>query len=130
LEVRAVCWEGTPFGQIHELDLHGSEGTLHALNDWDTVQEVRGVRTGEPGPATPLTIPDAAWSGAPRDRVHDTYRHIFRRTDAMTRQWVTAIAEGRQVDPDFTTGARVQELVSAAIVSANTDGSWQPVPAE
>ena len=20
LEVRAVCWEGTPFGQIHELD--------------------------------------------------------------------------------------------------------------
>jgi hypothetical protein len=88
------------------------------------------VRTGEPGPATPLTIPDAAWSGAPRDRVHDTYRHIFRRTDAMTRQWVTAIAEGRQVDPDFTTGARVQELVSAAIVSANTDGSWQPVPAE
>jgi len=41
---------------------------------------------------------------------------------------VTAIAEGRQVDPDFTTGARVQELVAAAVVSANTDGSWQPVP--
>jgi predicted dehydrogenase len=128
LEVRAVCWEGTPFGQIHELDLHGSEGTLHALNDWDTVQEVRGVRAGEPGPARPLTIPDASWAGAPRDRVHDTYRHIFRRTDTMTRHWVTAIAEDRQVDPDFATGARIQELVAAAIASAATDGSWQSVP--
>ncbi len=65
LQVSAVCWEGTPFGQIHELDLHGSGGTLHALNDWDTVQEVRGVRAGEPGPAKPLVIPDRAWTGAP-----------------------------------------------------------------
>ena len=129
LQCSAICWEGTPFGQIHELDLHGSGGTLHALNDWDTVQEVRGVQAGEPGPARPLTIPDSAWNGAPRERVHDTYRHIFRRTETMTRQWVTAIANGHQVDPDFATGARVQELVAAAITSASTDGSWQAVPA-
>ena len=128
LQVSAVCWEGTPFGQIHELDLHGSDGTLHALNDWDTVQEVRGVRAGEPGPAKPLVIPDSAWNGAPRDRVHDTYRHIFRRTEAMTRQWVSAIAHGHTVEPDLATGARVQELVSAAVTSATTDGSWQAVP--
>jgi predicted dehydrogenase len=69
------------------------------------------------------------WSGAPRDSVHDTYRHIFRRTEAMTRQWATAIADGRQLEPDFATGARVQELVAAAITSAATDGSWQSVPA-
>ncbi len=129
LQVSAVCWEGTPFGQIHELDLHGSGGTLHALNDWNEVQEVRGVRAGEQGPAKPLIIPDSSWSGAPRDRVHDTYRHIFRRTEAMTRQWVSAIAEGHTVEPDFATGARVQELVAAAITSATTDGSWQSVPA-
>ena len=129
LQVSAVCWEGTPFGQIHELDLHGSGGTLHAFNDWDTVQEVRGLRAGEPGPARPLTIPDSAWSGAPRERVHDTYRHIFRRTEAMTREWVTAIAAGQHVEPDFDTGARVQELVEAAVTSASTDGSWQSVPA-
>ncbi len=129
LQVSAVCWEGTPFGQIHELDLHGSGGTLHAVNDWDTVQEVRGLRAGEPGPAQPLVIADSAWSGAPRSPVHDTYRYIFRRTEAMTRQWVTAIRDGRQVEPDFATGARVQELVAAAITSAATDGSWQEVPA-
>ncbi len=128
LQVSAVCWEGTPFGQIHELDLHGSGGTLHAVNDWDTVQEVRGLRAGDTGPARPLIIPDRAWGDAPRDRVHDTYRHIFRRTEAMTREWVTAIAEGRRVEPDFATGARVQELVAAAVTSATTDGSWQAVP--
>jgi predicted dehydrogenase len=129
LQVSAVCWEGTPFGQVHELDLHGSGGTLHALNDWNTVQEVRGVRSGEQGPARPLVIPDSAWNGAPRERVHDTYRHIFRRTEAMTRQWVTAIAAGQPVEPDFATGARIQELVAAAVNSAATDGSWQAVPA-
>jgi predicted dehydrogenase len=127
LQVSAVCWEGTTFGQIHELDLHGSDGTLHARNDWDTVQEVRGVRSGEPGPAKPLVVPDSAWNGAPRDRVHDTYRHIFRRTEAMTREWVTAIAHDHTVEPDFATGARVQELVAAAVISATTDGSWQHV---
>jgi hypothetical protein len=45
----------------------------------------------------------------------------------MTRQWVSAIAAGHTVDPDFATGARVQELVAAAITSATTDGSWQSV---
>jgi levoglucosan dehydrogenase len=129
LQVSAVCWEGTPFGHVHELDLHGSGGTLYALNDWDQVQEVRGVRAGEAGPAKPLVIPDELWSGAPHSPVHDTYRHIFRRTEAMTRGWVTAIADGRPIEPDLSTGARVQQLVAAAITSAKTDGAWQAVPA-
>ena len=127
LQVSAVCWEGTPFGQIHELDLHGSEGTLHASNDWTTVQEVRGVRAGETGPARPLVIPEEIWNGAPHSPVHDTYRHVFRRTEAMTRGWATAAAEGRMIDPDFANGARVQQLVAAALTSATTDGSWQSV---
>ena len=127
LQVSAVCWEGTPFGQIHELDLHGSDGTLHAFNDWDTVQEVRGVRAGERGPARPLDIPDEIWNGAPHSPVHDTYRHVFRRTEAMTRDWASAIGEGRCVEPDFETGARIQQLVDAALISATTDGAWQAV---
>jgi predicted dehydrogenase len=129
LQVSAVCWEGTPFGQIHELDLHGSGGTLHAHNDWNTVQEVRGVRAGESGPAQPLDIPDDIWCGAPRASVHDTYRHVFRRTEAMTRGWVTAVAEGRKVDPDFATGARIQQLVAGALASVDSNGAWQAVPA-
>jgi predicted dehydrogenase len=127
LQMSAVCWEGTPFGQVHELDLHGSNGTLHALNDWDTVQEVRGVRAGERGPASPLTIPDEVWNGAPHSPVHDTYRHVFRRTEAMTRGWVTAIAEGRTIEPDIATGARIQTLVDAAIDSASSNGATRDV---
>ena len=128
LQVSAVCWEGTPFGQIHELDLHGSKGTLHATNDWATVQEVRGVRAGESGPARALPIPADIWNGAPHSPVHDTYRHIFRRTEAMTRGWATAVAEGRPIEPDFATGARIQQLVAAALASATSDGAWQAVP--
>ncbi|MEP6660754.1 MAG: Gfo/Idh/MocA family oxidoreductase [Acidimicrobiales bacterium] len=129
LQTSAVCWEGTAFGQTHLLDLHGSEGTLYATNDWDHVQEVRGVKAGEKGPAHALDIPDALWAGAPRAPVHDTYRHIFRRTEAMTRGWVTAIAEGRFVEPDLTTGARVQQLIGAGLASVAGGGQWQQVPA-
>jgi predicted dehydrogenase len=129
LQISAVCWEGTPFGQIHELDLHGSDGTLHAHNDWDTVQQVRGVRSGERGPAKVMAIPETIWNGAPHSPVHDTYRHVFRRTEAMTRGWVTAVAEHRMVEPDLTTGARVQQLVDAAVTSAANGGSWQTVSA-
>ncbi|HEY7628638.1 MAG TPA: Gfo/Idh/MocA family oxidoreductase [Ilumatobacteraceae bacterium] len=128
LQVSAVCWEGTPFGQVHSLDLHGSEGTLHAFNDWDKIQEVRGVRAGERGPARVLDLPDSVWNGAPHSPVHDTYRHVFRRTEAMTRGWLSAVAEGRAVEPDLAVGARVQRLVDAAIESATSDGGWRPTP--
>ena len=130
LQISAIAWEGTPFGQVHELDVHGSDGTLHARNDWDTVQEVRGLQAGQTGPAPVLQVPDSLWEGAPRATVHDTYRHVFRRTEAMTRGWVTAVSEGRMVDPDIATGARVQELVDAAARSAAADGAWQSTPAE
>ena len=39
----------------------------------------------------------------------------------MTRGWVTAIAEDRPIEPDFATGARVQELVAAAIASTDSE---------
>ena len=129
LQVSAVCWEGTPFGQIHELDLHGSGGTLHAVNDWGTVQEVRGVRAGEPGPAQPLPIPDSVWSGAPHSPVHDTYRHIFRRTEAMTRGLGHCNRRGSADRTGLLDWARVQELVAAAIASTESNGAWQAVPA-
>lgn len=128
LQISAVAWEGTPFGQVHELDLHGSGGTIHARIDWDTVQEVRGVRAGQPGPASVLALPDDLRDGVPMAHVHDTYRHVFRRTEAMTRAWATAVADGRPVDPDLATGARVQELVDAAVRSAADGGAWQPTP--
>jgi predicted dehydrogenase len=124
LHTTAVAWEGTPFGQIHELDVHGSAGTLHTSNDWDTVQEVRGLRSGETGPATLLPIPDEIWSGVRRDRVHDTYRDVFRTTESQARAWLSAVAAGTKVQPDLATGARVQVIADAALRSALEQSRW------
>ena len=122
LHASAVCWEGTPFGQIHEFDLHGSEGTLHSLIDWDTVQDVRGVKVGEPGPAKPLALPEHLSEGVRMDTVHNTYRDVFRTTDSMTRGWITAMAAGEHCTPDFAEGLAVQRVIDAAVDSADAGG--------
>jgi hypothetical protein len=126
LQVSAVCWEGTDFNQTHHLDLHGADGTLYAYNDWSNVQEVRGLRANEPGPAAVMEIPDSVWGDARRDRVHDTYRDVFRVDRRMIGEWVDAVRYGRQVDgplaPDLAEGARVQHLLELAARSAAGDG--------
>jgi predicted dehydrogenase len=127
LLVSAVAWEGTPFGQTHEFDVVGSEGTMHAYCDWDTVQQLRGVRSGQTGPAHDLERSPDIWRGLRTDTLHNTYRDVFRTTDAMTRGWVTAIADGTPVQPDLAHGAQVQRVVDAAIRSAGADGGMVAV---
>ncbi len=127
LQTSAVCWEGTPFGQTHHVEVHGDAGTLHATCDWDTVQEVRGARVGELGGVKLLPIPDDVWQGVRRESVHDTYRDVFRRTEAMTRGWITAIAAGRPFGPGFGEGLEVQRVVDAAVRSARTGGCPEPL---
>jgi predicted dehydrogenase len=126
LLVSAVCWEGTPFGQTHHVEVHGSDGTLYAVNDWDTVQDVRGVRAGDRGPARSLPRPGDIWDGLRTDTVHNTYRDLFRTQEAMTRAWVSAIAAGTSVQPDLAVGAQVQRVVDAAQRSA--DGASEMIP--
>lgn len=126
LQTSAVCWEGTAFNQTHHVDAHGSDGTLYALNDWETVQEVRGLRGGAAGPAQPLPIPDDIWAGARRDHVHDTYKDVFRSSGAMVGDFVDAVRDGRPCDPDFDEGARVQHLLALALQSASLDGRLLP----
>ncbi len=122
IQVSSVCWEGTPFGQTHHLEIHGDAGTIYATCDWDTVQEVRGVKRGEDGGPHALPIPDDIWNGVRRDTVHNTYRDLFRNTDVMTRGWVTAISEGRPISPDFAEGQSIQRVLDAAVESAATGG--------
>lgn len=121
IHTSAVCWEGSQFGQNHQLEIHGTEGTIHARCDWDTVQEVRGMKQGDDR-LVDLPIPDDIWGDVRRDKVHNTYRDVFRSTDAMTRAWVTAIAAGRQVEPSFDEGLAVQRVIDAAMASAADGG--------
>jgi predicted dehydrogenase len=123
LQTCAVSWEGTPFGQTHHLEVHGDGGTIYATCDWDTVQEVRVLKRGELGPAKTVPIPDDIWNGARQDTVHNTYRDVFRRTDVMTRGWVSSIRDGRQITPDFTEGQAVQRVLDAVVASAAADGA-------
>jgi predicted dehydrogenase len=123
LQTSAVCWEGTPFGQTHQLEIHGDQGTIHASCDWDAVQQVRGLRLGEVGPVKVLPIPDDLWAGARRDTVHNTYRDIFRDTEVMTRGWIQAIIERRPIEPSFREGLAVQRVLDAAVESASAGGS-------
>ncbi len=122
LQTSAVCWEGTAFNQTHHLDAHGTDGTLYSTNDWQTVQEVRGLRAGEEGPTAVLPIPDDIWGSARRDRVHDTYKDVFRSAGAMIGDFIDAVRDGRPCEPDFEEGARVQRLLALAAESAALDG--------
>jgi predicted dehydrogenase len=115
--VSAVCWEDSSFGQTHEFDVHGSEGTIYAVNDWNSLQQVRGGREGEP--IRELPIPDDIWGAVRRGAVHDTYRDVFRTTDVLARGWVAAIAAGEcTVEPSFDDGAAAQRVVAACQRSA------------
>lgn len=123
LQVSAVCWEGTDLNQTHHLDAHGSGGTLYATCDWDATQEVRALKAGERGPATPLEIPEHIWGDARRSSVHDTYRDIFRGEGAMIGDFVEGVRTHTPCDPDFSVGLRVQQLCDAAVASAATGGA-------
>jgi len=116
IHASAVAHEPTGFGQLHEMDLHGSEGTLHHTIDWDRVQSVRGARVGGDG-LQELVVPEDLWNGAPHGTVKETYHHVFRDQGLMVGDWVRAAAMGRRVRPDFEDGARVQRILDAAILS-------------
>jgi predicted dehydrogenase len=122
LQVCAASWEGTEFNQTHHLDLHGADGTIYAVNDWSKLQQVSGVRADQPGPAQVLEIPNDIWNGARRDRVHDTYRDVFRAGGAMVGDWVDAVRAGQPIEPDLAEGAMVQHLIELATRSAAGDG--------
>lgn len=123
LHFSAVCWEGAGFGQVHEFDAHGDTGSLHAFNDWNSTQEVKGLKRGDAGPAAVLPIPDDIWNGCRRDTVHNTYRDVFRTTPAMTRGWIDAIVEDRPTDVDFAVGARIARIAEAAQTSVDSNGA-------
>ena len=127
LEVSAVGAQGSSFGQKHALEVHGTEGSIEADNDWDRLQEVRLLGRGDTGPHRVVQWPADLIAGLRMDRVNDTYHDVFRTTDTMTRAWASAAADRRPCQPDFSVGARVQELVDAALASDATGGGWQTV---
>ena len=125
LHVSSVAHEPSAFDQLHGVELHGSKGTLHHVNDWDRVQVVSGAAAGE-ARVQELPIPDRCWGGAPRDRAHETYKHVFRHQETQARAFVSAAAAGVAVEPDLADGLAVQRIVDAAVRSAR-EGRRVPI---
>ncbi len=123
VQTSAVCWEGTAFGQTHEFDAHGTNGTLYATCDWEARQDVRGVKAGDRGPAAELTIPDDIWAGVRRDTVHNTYRDVFRGGGAMIGDFIRGVQTHQPCEPSFAEGLRIQQLCDAAVKSAAVGGA-------
>lgn len=117
LESTVVSWEGPPMGQRHRIEVWGSEGSVSLDCDWAHKQEVWGARVEE-GSVRRLEIPAEIWGDLRRDWVHDTYRDVFRKTDAMTRGWVKAVEAGEPYKPDLTAGAEVQAVLEAALLAS------------
>jgi len=108
-----MALEPNEFGQRHEMELHGSDGTLRHLVDWEGRQTVSGTRRGESSERV-LDVPEAVWGGAPRQSVVDTYRHVFRQQGLMVGEFVDGVASQQSVSPDFRDGAAVQAIIDAA----------------
>jgi predicted dehydrogenase len=125
LHVSSVAHEPSSFGQLHGVELHGSAGTLHHVNDWDTVQAVTGAQSDDTA-VHDLPIPDRHWGGAPRGSAHETYKHVFRSQDTQARAFISAVARGELVKPDLADGLDVQRIVDAAVRSAR-EGRRVPI---
>ncbi|HEY6288380.1 MAG TPA: Gfo/Idh/MocA family oxidoreductase [Nitrospiraceae bacterium] len=108
--------------EVHEWDFHGSDGTLRQVIDWDFRQRITGDRPGD-GPERELTVPDRFWGDARRERVIETWEDVFRKQGFMVGEFVHAVANGQPMVPNFGDGARMQQLLDAAIESAET-GCW------
>ncbi len=123
LTVGRLGWEGNAPGQIQEMDFHGSDGTLYHVIDWDTVQQIRGVKDKHMG-VQEIPIPDSVWQGARHDTVMHTRDDVFYTQAVMAREFIEDIAAGRPSFPDFAEGARVQQLIELAVKSAENGCSW------
>ncbi len=114
--------KGYGFDQVHEWDFHGSGGTLRQVIDWDFRQQITADRPGD-GPERVLTVPDRFWGDARRERVIETWEDVFRKQGFMVCEFVRAVANEQPMVPNFGDGARVQQLLDAAIESSET-GCW------
>lgn len=118
IHLSAMSLESTaPLTTTHEMEFHGSEGTLRYLTPFsDQPQQVSGVRVGEAA-LHDLPVPDHFWGGANRDNTFATMDDLFSKQDFMARQFVSSIASHTPVRPDFNDGAYIQRLVDAALKS-------------
>ena len=107
------------------VEINGSEGSfVFVTGEWNRLQ---GGKVGGPGLET-IPVPEEFWKcpGSPRDARQGDPLVTFRYDQAW--EFIDAIRNQRACVPDFRDGARAQEVMDAALRSAQTQ-QWVDLPA-
>lgn len=111
-------------GLQQRIAIHGDQGTLEAdfffgnFSGSGEMQTIRGVRQDERQFQT-LPIPGHIWGEVDRNDP----MQVFIQGPAGDRYFIDAILGDQPVTPSFRDGARVQEIIDAALESHHT-GRW------
>ena len=122
IETSNVAQVGDHIIEQH-VNLFGEKGTLRLVNNDSGVEAgvvVRGVRgDGEHWQTFP--VPEAYWGEVDRsDFAKAPVPAVFQKQAAGPRLFVDAILEDKPLSPDFYDGFKVQQIIDAALQSAET----------
>ena len=125
IHVSLIAYQPPREGIRQEFTLGGTGGTLYYTNDFSSHFRLRGAQPGDDTPHD-LTVPADLWpANVSRANPQAMYADLYTKTDAMAREFVSAIADGRPiVGPGLREGAEVQRLIDAAVESHQQDGGW------
>ena len=113
-------------GQVHSLEISGSEATLTGMMDMSGSDEVTCVRKGSES-AEELCVPDVYWSGVDRTKEKfEQIKDLLMTHPVGARAFIEAIQNGFTDYPDFKDGLHVQEVIDAALKS-DVEGRSVPV---
>lgn len=127
-EISTVSHQPQREGHRQVVEVSGSAGTLYFYNDFSSQFSLRLGRTGEES-AYEIAVPAAWWNPRiSRETPRAMYADLFERSDAMAREFVSALATGRAIKgPDLREGAEVQKVQDAVMASHAEDGVWVDV---
>jgi predicted dehydrogenase len=118
IHVSMASFQPKTGGHKQALEISGSNGTLYYHNDFSTTFTLAGAQVGDDAPQ-PLRVPDDLWpENVSRANPREMYGDLYTKGNAMARDFVGAIVEGRPLAGlTFERGATVQKLIDAAIQS-------------
>ncbi|HLK57443.1 MAG TPA: Gfo/Idh/MocA family oxidoreductase [Chthonomonadaceae bacterium] len=104
-------------GIQHQITLHGEKGTLEVGISLNNLK-IRGIRDGK-SRFRGLPVPARFWGAADRSNPFSVFTYL----SVGDRLFIDAILNDQEISPDFAEGARVQEVIEAAITSER-DQAW------
>ena len=125
LHISTVSVQPPAGGHRQVLEVSGSKGTYYFHNDFSREFSLKLAKPGMDEPEA-VHIPDAFWDAAiSRDNPRAMYGDLFGKSNAMGRGFISAIAEGRNIEgPNLREGAEIQHVMDAALESWECGGSW------